>query len=162
MIYEIIKPMKERVRFLVEHQNLFNVKMRESSNQIMSETYGYSLSDKSQQVLEKHNCGQIETQSTTTVSSNYQADDPALYCLVNSDIISEVEVISSKEDESKENDVDAEESTFPYTYVIPDLPLKVQQYINKGEINEFRGHTNARRLLLDTIFNDVTTNYSLL
>lgn len=74
----------------------------------------------------------------------------------------EEEVISSKEDESKENDEDDKQSTFPYLYIIPNLPLKVQQIINKGEINEFRGHTNARRLLLDTIFKDVTTKYSLL
>ncbi|CAF1460038.1 unnamed protein product, partial [Rotaria sordida] len=57
---------------------------------------------------------------------------------------------------------DDEESVFPNIYVVPDLPPKLQQIIQKGELNEFRSHTNVRRLLLDTIFNHVTNEYSLL
>ncbi|CAF5048273.1 unnamed protein product, partial [Rotaria magnacalcarata] len=69
----------------------------------------------------------------------------------------------SKVDENKENnDDDDEESSFPHIYVLPDLPLRIKQIISRGEINEFRGHTNARRLLLDAIFTDVTIQYSLL
>lgn len=75
MIYEIIKPMKERVRFLVEQKNLFNVTIQENSDQIMVEKYSHSLSDSnSQELLEKNNFNQIRTQSTITISNNYQGD----------------------------------------------------------------------------------------
>ncbi|CAF4156015.1 unnamed protein product, partial [Adineta steineri] len=131
MMYEIIKPMKDRVH-------------------------------DSQQLLDKHNFNQTTTQSTIMFSSNTQGGGPVLGSTTTSDIIHEEIIISSKEDENKENDVDDEEPTLPSPYIIPDLPLRIQQIIDKGEIGEFRSHTNARRLLLDTIFNDVTTKYSLL
>ncbi|CAF1086027.1 unnamed protein product [Adineta steineri] len=125
MMYEIIKPMKDRVLFLTEHRNLFD--------QSKSEKY-----------------------------SHISSDDPVLDSATTSDSIHKEVIISSKEDENKENDVDDEEPTLPSPYIILDLPLRIQQIIDKGEIGEFRSHTNARRLLLDTIFNDVTTKYSLL
>ncbi|CAF0931460.1 unnamed protein product [Adineta steineri] len=93
---------------------------------------------------------------------NNQGEDPVLDSATTSDVIHEEVILSSKEDENKENDVDAEEPTLPSLYIIPDLPLRIQQIIDKGEIGEFCSHTNARRLLLDTIFNGVTTKYSLL
>jgi hypothetical protein len=163
MIYEIIKPMKERVRFLVEYRNLFHVTIRDNPDQMTSETYTQNSStNNSQQLLEKNNLSQNEMQLTVPLPNKYRDDDSVLTCSTHSDIRNEEEVISSKEDEDKENDVDDEESTFPNVYIIPNLPLKLQQIINKGEISEFRSHTNTRRLLLDAIFNDVTTKYSLL
>ncbi|CAF1322994.1 unnamed protein product [Adineta steineri] len=130
MMYEIIKPIKDRVRFLTEHHNLFD--------------------------------GAIKSQhSPVMFSSNTQGDGSVLGSTTTPDIIHEEIIISSKEDENKENDVDDEEPTLPSPYIIPDLPIRIQQIIDKGEIGEFRSHTYARRLLLDTIFNDVTTKYSL-
>ncbi|CAF3814214.1 unnamed protein product [Adineta steineri] len=104
----------------------------------------------------------VTTQSRIIFSRNNQGEDPVLDSATTSDVIHEEVILSSKEDENKENDVDAEEPTLPSLYIIPDLPLRIQQIIDKGEIGEFCSHTNARRLLLDTIFNGVTTKYSLL
>ncbi|CAF4196456.1 unnamed protein product, partial [Adineta steineri] len=162
MMYEIIKPMKDRVRFLTEHRNLFDGASKNDSDQSKCEKYSHISLDDSQQLLEKHNFNQTTTQSTIMFSSNTQGGGPVLGSTTTSDIIHEEIIISSKEDENKENDVDDEEPTLPSPYIIPDLPLRIQQIIDKGEIGEFRSHTNARRLLLDTIFNDVTTKYSLL
>ncbi|CAF4855866.1 unnamed protein product [Rotaria socialis] len=76
--------------------------------------------------------------------------------------MNEETTISPKEDNAKENYTDEQQPRFPNKYNISDLPQKIQQIIDKGEINHFRGHTNARRLVLDAIFPDVTTKYSLL
>ncbi|CAM4948655.1 unnamed protein product [Rotaria socialis] len=76
--------------------------------------------------------------------------------------MNEETTISPKEDNAKENYTDEQQPRFPNKYNISDLPQKIQQIIDKGEINHFRGHTNARRLVLDAIFSDVTTKYSLL
>ncbi|CAF4177400.1 unnamed protein product, partial [Adineta steineri] len=162
MMYEINKPMKDRVRFLTEHRNLFDGASRNDFGQSKSEKYSHISSDDSQQLLDKNNFSQITTQSTIMFSNNIQGDGPVLGSTTTSDIIHEEVILSSKGDENKENDMDDEEPTLPSPYIIPDLPLRIQQIIDKGEIDEFRSHTNARRLLLDTIFNDVTTKYSLL
>ncbi|CAM4933777.1 unnamed protein product [Rotaria socialis] len=164
MMYEIIKPMKERVRFLAEHRDLFHGTFRNNSDQGISEKYINHLQDNnSQQLLEERNFNQVTTQSTVTFSNNYQDDTSALDSSTNSGVVNEKNIIVSKVDENKENnDDDDEESSFPHIYVLPDLPLRIKQIISRGEINEFRGHTNARRLLLDAIFTDVTIQYSLL
>jgi hypothetical protein len=162
MMYEIIKSMKERVRFLTEHRDLFHGILQNNSDQTNSEKYIHNLSDNnSQQLVEERSFNQPTTQSTITLSNNYQGGAAAFDSSTNSDVINEETIILSKEDGNKENDIDTE-STFPNIYVAPDLPQKIQQIIHRGEINELCGHTNARRLSLDAIFTDVTTNYSLL
>jgi hypothetical protein len=162
-MYEIIKPIKERVRFLAEHRDLFHGTLRNNSDQTISEKYIHNLPDNnSQQFTEQHNFNQITTQSTITFSNNDQGDASAFDSSTNSEVINEEKISVSEEDENKENDDDDDKAaTFPYIYIIPDLPPKVQQVINKGDIHEFRGHTNARRLLLDVIYTDVTTKYFL-
>ena len=165
MMYEIIKTMKERVRFLAEHRALFRGILRNDSDQISSEKYLHNLSDNnSQQVIEENNNNTFTTQSSITFSNNYQGDTSVFDSSADLEIMNEETINSSKEDEKKENDddEDEEETIFPYIYIISDLPSKIQQIIDKGEINHFRGHTNARRLLIDAIFTDVTTKYSLL
>lgn len=163
MVYEIIKPIKERVRFLTEHHNLFHGINRNNSDPTVSEKSSHSwIENNSQQLVEGHNSNQITTQSTISFSNNHQSDVSISDSSTNSIVTNEEAINSPKEDDNKENDGVDEESTFPNTYVIPDLPSKVQQIIQEGEIFEFRGHTNARRLLLDTIFTDITINYSLL
>jgi hypothetical protein len=164
-MYEIIKPIKERVRFLTEHRVLFQDTLRNDSNQISSEKYINNLSDnKSQQVVEEQNINQFPTQSIITLSNNHQVNASVFDSSTNSEseVMHDETIISTKEDENKESDEDEEESTFPHIYDLPNLPSKIEQIIDTGEINQFRGHTNARRLLIDAIFDDVTTNYSLL
>jgi hypothetical protein len=163
MMYEIIKPMKERVRFLTEQRALFHSTFQDDSEETVSEKHIHNLSaNNSQQVVEQHNINQFTTRSTITYSNIHQHDVSVLDSSTNSEIMNEEIIVSSNEDENKENSEEDEESTFPHTYVLPDLPPKVQQIIDKGQINQFRGHTNARRLLIDAIFTDVTTKYSLL
>ncbi|CAF4510280.1 unnamed protein product, partial [Rotaria magnacalcarata] len=79
-----------------------------------------------------------------------------------SDVMNEETTISSNEDDENGNKENQEQPRFPDKYIISDLPPKIQQFIDKGEINHFRGHSNVRRLLLDSVFTDVTTKYSLL
>jgi hypothetical protein len=113
-------------------------------------------------VIEENRTNQLTTQSTITFS-NTHLDDASMFDGSTDPKVSKEEAInSSKEDVNKENDEHDEECTFPYIYIIPDIPPKVQRIIDKGEIHHFRGHTNVRRLLLDAIFTDVTTTYSLL
>ena len=127
-----------------------------------SEKYIHHLSaNNSQQVVKEHNINQFTTQSTITYSKIHQHDASVLDSSTNSEIVNEETIITSNEDENQENNED-EGSTFPLTYVLPDLPPKIQQIIDDGLINEFRGHTNARRLLVDAIYTDVTTKFSLL
>jgi hypothetical protein len=162
-MYEIIKPMKERVRFLTEQRALFHNTFRDNSEQILSEKHIHHLPDNNfEQVIEGHNINQYTTQSTITFSNNNQGDISVFDPSTNVEIMNDETIISSKEYENKENNEEDKESTFSFTYVMPDLPPKIQQIIDKGEMSHFRGHTNVRRLLLDTIFTDVTTKYSLL
>ncbi|CAF3759701.1 unnamed protein product [Rotaria sp. Silwood1] len=67
MMYDIIKPMKERVHFLAEHRDLFHGAFRNNSDQGISEKYINHLQDNnSQQLLEKRNFNQVTTQTTVT------------------------------------------------------------------------------------------------
>ncbi|CAF3177733.1 unnamed protein product [Rotaria sp. Silwood2] len=163
IMYEIIKPIKERVRFLAEHRALFHNAVCNNSDPIVSEKYiDNSFDNNSQQVIEQRNTNQLTTMPMITFSNNHPSNDSAFDSSTDSDVMNDETMISSNEDDAKENYKDEEQRRFPNTYVIPDLPQKVQQFIDKGEINHFRGHTNARRLFLDAIFDDVTTKYSLL
>jgi hypothetical protein len=61
-MYEIIKIMKERVRFLAEHRALFRGIFRNNSDQISSKKYLPNLPDNnSQQVIEENNFNQFTT-----------------------------------------------------------------------------------------------------
>ncbi|CAF4228074.1 unnamed protein product [Rotaria sp. Silwood2] len=163
MVYEIIKPLKERVRFLTEQRALFHGTFRNNSDQSTSDKCNDILLDSSSQsLIEECNFAHVTTQSTSVLVTNYQDDATVFDSSCNPDNINEETSMSSKEDDNKENNDDDEESVFPNIYVVPDLPPKLQQIIQKGELNEFRSHTNVRRLLLDTIFNHVTNEYSLL
>ncbi|CAF1370806.1 unnamed protein product [Rotaria sordida] len=163
MVYEIIKPLKERVRFLTEHHALFHGTFRNNSDQTTSDKCDDNLLDSSSQsLIEECNFAHVTTQSTGALAKNYQGDATVFDSSCNPDNVNEETSMSSKEDDNKENNDDDEESVFPNIYVVPDLPPKLQQIIQKGELNEFRSHTNVRRLLLDTIFNHVTNEYSLL
>ncbi|CAF4883444.1 unnamed protein product, partial [Rotaria sp. Silwood2] len=162
-MYEIIKTIKERVRFLAEHRTLFHGMACNNSDQIASEKYiDNSLDNNSQQVIEQRNTNQLTTMSTITFSNNHPSNDFTFDSSTDSEVMNDETMISSKGDDAKENHRDEEQRRFPNIYVISDLPQKIQQFIDKGEINHFRGHTNARRLLLDAIFVDVATKYSLL
>ncbi|CAF1035257.1 unnamed protein product [Rotaria sordida] len=163
MVYEIIKPLRERVRFLTEHHALFHGTFRNNSDQTTSDKCNDNLLDSSSQsLIEECNFVHVTTQSTGALAKNYQGDTAVFDSLCNSDNINEETSMPSKEDDNKENNDDDEESFFPNIYVVPDLPPKLQQIIQKCELNEFRSHTNVRRLLLDIIFNHVTNEYSLL
>ncbi|CAF2102228.1 unnamed protein product [Rotaria magnacalcarata] len=143
IMYEIIKTIKERVRFLAEHRTLFHGVACNNSDPIASEKYiDNSLDNNSQQVIEQRNTNQLTTMSTITFSDNHPSNDSAFDSSTDSEAMNDETMISSKENDAKENYNDEEQ--------------------HKGEINHFRGHTNARRLLLDAIFADVTTKYSLL
>ncbi|CAF1306240.1 unnamed protein product [Adineta ricciae] len=137
MVNDLIKPMKERVRFLVEHRNLFHS---------TTDTCIHPSNDNLQSSFEQLNSNRVGAQSNVGFSNDCEEIDPVVDCSKNNDMIDE-------------NNIDDEQPSFPNIYVIPDLPNKIQQIVAKDEINEFRSHTNARRLLLDTIFNDVTTKY---
>ncbi|CAF4705361.1 unnamed protein product, partial [Rotaria magnacalcarata] len=65
--------------------------------------------------------------------------------------MNEETTISSNEDDENGNKENQEQPRFPDKYIISDLPPKIQQFIDKGEINHFRGHSNVRRLLLDSV-----------
>ena len=161
-MYEIIKPMKDRVRFLTEHRTLFHDTSRNNVDQILSNDYIECLSQNgSKQLMGQHTIDQTTTASTITHLNNYQSD-VLQSTSQNPAVINEETINSPKECQENDNNEENEESIFPYVYTLPDLPLKIQQFIDKEEINHFGGHTNARRLLLDAIFTDVTTNYSLL
>ncbi|CAF3191746.1 unnamed protein product [Rotaria socialis] len=163
MMYEIIKPMKDRVRFLTEHRALFHGTSQNNSDQLLSNNYlEYSSENSSKQLMEQRTTDQAATASAITHSNNYQGDAFQSTSLPSPEVINEETIKSPKECQENDNNEDNEESIFPYVYTLPDLPLKIQQFIDKGEISHFGGHTNARRLLLDVIFTDVTTNYSLL
>ena len=161
-MHEIIKPIKERVRFLTEHRDLFNGIIRNSTDKAIAESCTQNLPDNSsQQIIQEDDFNQISTQSTITFSNNHQDDSATFVSPLNLDIINEETIDSSIDNRSKENN-DGEAVKFPYNYIVPDLPPKIQQIIQKGETNEFRGHTNGCRLSLDAIFTDVPTKYSLL
>lgn len=163
MMYEIIKAMKDRVRFLTEHRALFYGTNQNNSDQLLSSNYlEYSSENSSKQLMEQRTIDQAATASAITHSNDNQGDAFQSTSLPSPEVINEATIKSPKECRDNDNDEETEESIFPYVYTLPDLPLKIQQFIDKGEISHFRGHTNARRLLLDVIFTDVTTNYSLL
>ncbi|CAF2188491.1 unnamed protein product [Rotaria magnacalcarata] len=163
MMYEIIKTMKDRVRFLTEHRALFHGSSQNNSDQLFSNNYlEYSSENSSKQLMEQHTTNQAATASAITHSNNYQGDAFQSTSLPSPEVINEETIKSPKECQDKDNNEENEESIFPYVYTLPDLPLKIRQFIDKEEINHFSGHTNARRLLFDVIFTDVTTNYSLL
>ena len=61
MIDDLIKPMKERVRFLVEHRTLFHATIRDDSDQTTSETHAHPSYNNSQQLLEKDGFNSIKT-----------------------------------------------------------------------------------------------------
>jgi len=48
MINDLIKPMKERVRFLLEHRNLFHPKIRSDTDQTASEIHTHQLNNNDQ------------------------------------------------------------------------------------------------------------------
>ncbi|CAF3078437.1 unnamed protein product, partial [Rotaria socialis] len=67
IMYEIIKTIKERVRFLAEHRALFHDTTCNNSDPIASEKYiDNSLDNNSQQVIEQRNTNQLTTMSTIT------------------------------------------------------------------------------------------------
>ncbi|CAF3428106.1 unnamed protein product [Rotaria sp. Silwood2] len=159
----LIKTIKERVRFLAEHRTLFHNPVCNDSDAIASEKYiDNSLDNNSQQVIEQSNINQFTTMSTISFSNNHLSNGSAFDSSADSEDMHEEPIRSPKEDVEKENYENQEQPRFPNKYIISDLPPKIQQFIDKGEIDHFRGHTNARRLLLDAVFTDVTTKYSLL
>lgn len=163
MMYEIIKPMKDRVRFLTEHRVLFHGTSQNNGDQQLSNNYfDYSSQHSSTQLIEQRTIDQVTTASAITHSNNDYGDAVQSTSLSNPEIINEEAINSPKEYPDDDNNEENEESIFPYVYTLPDLPMKIQQFIDKGEMSNFGGHTNARRLLLDAIFTDVTTHYSLL
>ncbi|CAF3810379.1 unnamed protein product [Rotaria sp. Silwood1] len=134
MVYEIIKPMKERVRFLAEHRALFHNAFLNNSDEDFSNNYlEHSPHNNSQQLMKQHDLNQVNTMSTITFSNNEQSDSLDSISSENSEVINEEIVISPKSHEEKENGEDITEITFPNIYTIPDLPKKIQQYIDKGE-----------------------------
>ncbi|CAF2205383.1 unnamed protein product [Rotaria magnacalcarata] len=162
-MYEIIKTIKERVRFLAEHRTLFHDVVCNDSDSIASRKYiDNSLDNDSQQIIEQRNTNQFTTMSTIPFS-NYNSNNGSVFdSSTDSDVMNEETTISSNEDDENGNKENQEQPRFPDKYIISDLPPKIQQFIDKGEINHFRGHSNVRRLLLDSVFTDVTTKYSLL
>ncbi|CAM4846644.1 unnamed protein product, partial [Rotaria magnacalcarata] len=163
IMYEIIKTIKERVRFLAEHRTLFHDVVCNDSDPIASGKYiDNSLNNDYQQVIEQRNTNQFTTMSTIPFSNNNSSNGSVFDSSTDSGIMTEETTISSNEDDEKGNKENQEQPRFPDKYIISDLPPKIQQFIDKGEINHFRGHSNVRRLLLDAIFTDVTTKYSLL
>ncbi|CAF4094521.1 unnamed protein product [Rotaria magnacalcarata] len=163
IMYEIIKTIKERVRFLAEHRTLFHDVVCNDSDSIASRKYiDNSLDNDSQQIIEQRNTNQFTTMSTIPFS-NYNSNNGSVFdSSTDSDVMNEETTISSNEDDENGNKENQEQPRFPDKYIISDLPPKIQQFIDKGEINHFRGHSNVRRLLLDSVFTDVTTKYSLL
>ncbi|CAF3946339.1 unnamed protein product, partial [Rotaria sordida] len=162
IMYEIIKPIKERIRFLAEHRALFHNKFQDTSDQITSKKYTDNLPViSSQQVIEQPDANQFTSMSTITFSNNDRNNSSTFDSSTDSEVVNKETMISLQQDNDKENYEDEEQPHFPIRYHIFDLPPKIQQIIDKGDINGFRGHTNARRLLLDAIFMDVTTKYSL-
>ncbi|CAF1362972.1 unnamed protein product [Rotaria sordida] len=162
IMYEIIKPIKERIRFLAEHRALFHNKFQDTSDQITSKKYTDNLPViSSQQVIEQPDANQFTSMSTITFSNNDRNNSSTFDSSTDSEVVNKETMISLQQDNDKENYEDEEQPHFPIRYHIFDLPPKIQQIIDKDDINGFRGHTNARRLLLDAIFMDVTTKYSL-
>ncbi|CAF1398356.1 unnamed protein product, partial [Rotaria sordida] len=162
IMYEIIKPIKERIRFLAEHRALFHNKFQDTSDQITSKKYTDNLPViSSQQVIEQPDANQFTSMSTIIFSNNDRNNSSTFDSSTDSEVVNKETMISLQQDNDKENYEDEEQPHFPIRYHIFDLPPKIQQIIDKGDINGFRGHTNARRLLLDAIFMDVTTKYSL-
>jgi hypothetical protein len=119
MMYEIIKPMKERVRFMTEHRALFHDTSRNNDDQISSGKYTHSLlDDNSQPVIEENRIHQLTTQSTITFSNTHLDDASTFDGSTDSKVSKEEAISSSKEDVNKENDEHDEEFTFPYIYIL--------------------------------------------
>lgn len=154
MVPELINPLKERIRFLTEHRNLFQETFGHNLNSTINDKVNESLPDNSFQSSIEQSFTKSTTESKNTTSTNYQED------MITSDPSVNTDHIHSNVNGSDNGD--NSESNFPNVYTLPDLPSKVSQIIEKGSLNEFRSHTNARRLLLDTIFNDLIARYSLL
>ncbi|CAF4490912.1 unnamed protein product, partial [Didymodactylos carnosus] len=116
--------------------------------------------DNNEQQAAKENRVTSPPTTTTTIihSSNGLEDDIPTFDLSMDCQTVGVETVASKG--AKDDNEDGQK--FPNVYVIPDLPTKIQRMVNKQETYQFRGHSNARRLLLDAIFTDVTVKYSLL
>ncbi|CAF2929519.1 unnamed protein product [Rotaria sp. Silwood2] len=103
IMYEIIKTIKERARFLAEHRNLFHGMACNNSDQIASEKYiDNSLYNNSQQVIEQCNTNQLTTMSTITFSNNHPSNDSAFDSSTDSEVMNDETMISSKEDDAKE------------------------------------------------------------
>ena len=61
-MYEIIKSIKERVRFLAEHCDLFNGIIRNSTDKAIAENCEHNLRDSSsQQIIQEHDFNSIST-----------------------------------------------------------------------------------------------------
>ncbi|CAF3390963.1 unnamed protein product [Rotaria sp. Silwood2] len=163
IMYEIIKPIKERVRFLTEHRALFENKFHDTCDEITLKKYVDDQPvNSSQQVIEQDGVNQFMSMSTTAFSNNDRSNPSTLDSSTDSEVMNQEAIMSPHEDNDNENYEDEEQPRFPVTYHISDLPPKLQQLIDKGNINCFRSHTNARRLLLDAVFTNVTTKYSLM
>ncbi|CAM4755050.1 unnamed protein product [Rotaria magnacalcarata] len=163
IMYEIIKTIKERVRFLTEHRTpLHGVTCNDSDSVASGKYIDNSLDNDFQQVIEQRNTNQFTTMSTFPFSNNNSSNGSVFDSSTDSEVMNEATTILSNKDDEKGNKENQEQPRFPDKYIVSDLPPKIQQFIDKAELNHFRGRSNVRRLLLDAVFTDVTTKYSLL
>ncbi|CAF4516684.1 unnamed protein product, partial [Rotaria magnacalcarata] len=104
IMYEIIKTIKERVRFLAEHRTLFHDVVCNDSDSIASRKYiDNSLDNDSQQIIEQRNTNQFTTMSTIPFS-NYNSNNGSVFdSSTDSDVMNEETTISSNEDDENGN-----------------------------------------------------------
>ncbi|CAF4236092.1 unnamed protein product [Rotaria sordida] len=97
IMYEIIKPIKERVRFLAEHRTLFHNKFQDTSDQITSKKHIDNLSvNSSQQVIEQADANQFTSMSTITISNNDRNNASTFDSSTDSEVMNEETMILKK------------------------------------------------------------------
>ncbi|CAF1403721.1 unnamed protein product [Rotaria magnacalcarata] len=145
IMYEIIKTIKERVRFLTEHRTpLHGVTCNDSDSVASGKYIDNSLDNDFQQVIEQRNTNQFTTMSTFPFSNNNSSNGSVFDSSTDSEVMNEATTILSNKDDEKGNKENQEQPRFPDKYIVSDLPPKIQQFIDKAELNHFRGRSNRK------------------
>ena len=152
-IVQIFPRIKDRVKFIGQRTKLISniTEQRQSSNSVTGSLFltEYSPSSfKSLDPLIENN-----TSSPSLFNDNVE---------LNSDNNQITDSNALNQTNSDDNDYNLMKVRLPPDYEGPNLPMRMQQYIDDNNLAKFLLHTAMRSELLSLFFNDITNSYKLL
>ncbi|CAF1267560.1 unnamed protein product [Didymodactylos carnosus] len=166
-IDSFLKRYKHQLLFLAEREKLFGSDALSVGNNIIDDNSEQNSQCAGSSSIYDHTQRQNENYSDTL-----RDDIPKSVYIRNDQEPHDILTIFTSSNELASHDIEAKNEfkidkkqltsvDIGNLYVVPDLPDTLKQAIEIRDLAKFGNHCNFRRILSDTVFHDLTTNYNL-